>query len=156
MSGILEGVAAEGFWTAGATLLRRVRGGRIQITSPRPLETLKDPKPFGNAVSFAVEGTLKRLPKDHTIWLLTQDETSGLIWPHGFEPVQYDRSGGKWFGRIGDIRGRRAKIIAVVAPPTSHDFFTYYEKHGASTGYSPLNRVPPECANRDDVQALVP
>jgi len=31
-----------------------------------------------------VKGTLKRLPKHREIWLLHQDEKTGLIFPQGF------------------------------------------------------------------------
>jgi len=48
---------------------------------------------------------------------------------------------------------RDPKILAVVAAPTSVDFFKYYQRMGAKTDFAGLNRVPPECKNRDSVQA---
>jgi hypothetical protein len=45
-----------------------------------------------------------------------------------------------------------------VAPPTSQDYFRYFQKLGGmrECGYEPLRRVPPECVNFDAVQARVP
>jgi len=140
-------------WRGFSALLEYQRTGRIQIMSPRPLEVLQDPKPLDpERVSYAVRGKLKRLPRDHEIWLLTEDHRSGRVWPQGFEPVQFDREKGEWIGRV-HSRDPQPKIIAVVAPPTSVDFFKYYQRMGSKTNYEGLDRVPPECKIRDSVQA---
>jgi hypothetical protein len=157
MLGMIEGVAAEGVWAGTTGLWRKLWGRRIQIASPRPLETLVDSGKVGGSITYRVRGTLKHLPKDHAIWLLTQDENSDHVWPQGFEAVQFDPSSGEWFGRV--IVGpqtKTTKIIAVVAPPTSRDFFIYFQRCGQKTNWAALNRVPPECWNRADVQAKVP
>ena len=156
---MLEAIVAERGWAWGKGLVLRLYSGRIRITSPRPHEILQDPQPLGDsAVSFAVHGTLRRLPKDFHIWLLTQDER-GRVRPQGFSPIVPDPlDKRRWSGRVnaGHVGGSRAKIIAVVAPPTSHDFFTYYQTHGHQTGYAWLERVPAECRNQAFVDALLP
>jgi hypothetical protein len=49
------------------------------------------------------------------------------------------------------------QILAVVAPPTSQDFFEYFQKRGAETkAFVPLNRIPPECRNIAAVLARSP
>lgn len=52
--------------------------------------------------------------------------------------------------------GPNVTIIAVVAPPTSQEFFQYYEKVGSKTAYEPLERIPAECWNIHEVQAKKP
>lgn len=101
---------------------------------------------------------LKRLPKGHEIWVLTQTDRTGHLWPPGFSPVQYDPNQGKWEGRINGSGGPEIRIVAVVAPPTSQDFFRYFQKLGELRGYvfEPLVQRPPECANFDSVQAKIP
>jgi hypothetical protein len=159
LSGFGEAVAAERSWAWGMALIRRFLSGRIRITVPQQREnpeTLQKPEPHGRNWSFLVEGTLHNLPKDHIIWLLTQDERSGQVWPQGFARVAYNPANQRWSGRIVATLGRRVRIVAVVAPPTSHDFFTYYQKHGFKTEWAPLDRIPAECSNQDFVQAVAP
>lgn len=111
----------------------------------------------GGGYCYAVRGTLKRLPIDNMIWLLVEEQGGLRAWPQGFHPVVYDPGIKEWHGRISDERTNMLiKIVAVVAPPTSQDFFSYYERAGLATGYMALERVPPECKNRDYVQVYVP
>jgi|SRR5580658_8634851 hypothetical protein len=128
---------------------RCLPGKTIKITLPLPLpgQTLRNPERSSNGRPvYLVRGRLKRLPADHRIWLLTQHEVDGRVWPQGSRPVTYRRDTGEWDGWIVGTEGSRAKIVAVVAPPTSHDFFAYYVTQGRSTGsYGALPRVPPEC-----------
>jgi hypothetical protein len=130
----------------------------IQITHPRPGEMLTDPQPLGSdSVSYIVRGKLKSLPEEHSIWLLTQDERSGQVWPQGFYPVQFDEQTGEWHGRVNVLGRSLLRLYAVVAPPTSQDLFRYFQKRGDETRhFVPLNRVPPECRNIHSVQARVP
>jgi len=134
------------------------RAGQIQITSPRPLELLEDKLPFGEPeegrFSYAVRGKLKRLARDCEIWLLTEDR-SGCVWPQGFSPVQFDPARREWVGRV-HTQNPRPKIVAVVAPLTSQEFFKYYQRFGPKTDYAALNRVPVECTNRTSVDARLP
>lgn len=46
----------------------------------------------------------------------------------------------------------------MVAPPTSQEFFRYYQAVGKLREYKfePLKRVPVECRNRASVQAFIP
>jgi hypothetical protein len=134
------------------------RAGRIQITSPRPLESLEDKQPFRKLeegrFSYAVRGKLRRRPDDCEIWLLIEDR-SGCVWPQGFSPVQFDPEKGEWIGRV-HTQNPQPKIVAVVAPPTSQEFFKYYQQMDNKTNYAALNRVPVECTNRTSVDARLP
>jgi hypothetical protein len=132
-------------------------GVQIKITHPRPLETLTEPESLGKGRSFAVRGTLKRLPKDHEIWLLTQNEATGQLWPQAFFAVKYDHQQKTWVGKITAEGWKSVKIVAVVAPPSSQDFFRYFQHVGGlREKYEPLKRVPPECRNLASVQAFMP
>ena len=159
MSGIAEGLEAIKVAQSGfAAWLEYQRAGRIQITSPRSQGLLEDKQPFVEGkFSYLVRGKLKRLPTRHEIWLLTQDEGSETAWPQGFSAVQFDRQSGDWSGRIGGKPGETVKIVAVVAPPTSVDFFRYYQNIcNQGKEFEPLSRVPVECRNSYWVQTRFP
>jgi hypothetical protein len=150
---LTEGVASHAVWHFLTAAWRRARGNTIHITSPRPQETLTNPKSLynGGILAYEVHGRLKRRPPEHTIWLLTQYEGDYRVWPHGFDPVKYNKDTGEWHGWINGKKRLRAKIIAVVAPPSSHDFFSYYQAHGNKTNWTGLPRLPPECKNKAEV-----
>ena len=131
-------------------------GRQIQITHPRPMETMTDPEPLGGGQCFPVRGTLKRLPAGHEIWLLVEDEVTGRIWPQGFFRVEFDPHQKTWTGKINGLGKTQVKINAVVAPPTSQEFFRYFQKLGRKNQvFEPLDRIPPECRNRTFVQARI-
>ena len=154
----LAKMAAAAGWRKGEAWLSRIGEREIEITAPRSQEVLPDCKPLGNNVSYRVEGTLRSLPKNNEIWLLHQDEKTERVWPQGFETVQYDPSSGRWFGRVsvGAPSGQYVRIVAVVAPPTSQDFFKYFQRNGGKTGWEALTRIPLECRHQCNVQARVP
>jgi hypothetical protein len=129
----------------------------ISIVHPRPNEVLTEPEPLGSGLCFPIRGRLKYLPKGHEIWILSQDEVSGLVWPQGFFAVQYDPSEGTWLGKISGSGKQNVKIVAVVAPPTSQDYFRYFQEMGNKNNYQyrPLKRIPPECRNQAHVQARI-
>ena len=107
----------------------------------------------GGILAYEVRGSLKRLPTDHIIWLLTQYEGDRRVRPHGFDPVKYNKDTGEWHGWINGKNFSRAKIIVVVAPPSSHDLFSYYQAPGRETNWADLTRLPPECKNKAEVDA---
>jgi hypothetical protein len=157
VAGLAEGVASNALWYIFLESVRRMLGREIRITSPRPQQGLTNPKPLGPGFSYEVRGTLKHLPKNHEIWLLVKEESSQRVWPQGFERVQYDGDDESWAGRINPaMSGPNVTIIAVVAPPTSQEFFQYFQRVGPETEYEPLERVPTECRNTDEVQAKKP
>ena len=156
MSGIIEGLGVEAIWASGVVLSKRLISSRIQITVPGPQQVLASAGLFHKSQTYAVRGTLKRLPKNHQIWLLVQDERTNQVWPQGFEKVQYNPEKKEWFGRVIDLKGKTTRVLAVVAPPTSDDFFRYFQENGHMTKFTPLPRLPPECWNCFEVQANVP
>jgi hypothetical protein len=158
MDPISQGVAGNAIWTAITTMARTVFSSKIKITSPRPQETLSDAQPLGSNYKFPVRGALKRLPKGHEIWILVQDDATGFVRPQGFSQVQFDPHLGTWTGWINGSGKADIRIVAVVAPPTSQDYFRYFQKLGVLRDYEfePLMRVPFECINLDSVQARIP
>jgi hypothetical protein len=99
-----------------------------------------------------VEGTLEHLPEGHKIWLLNVNERSKQVWPQGFSTVEdWDAQRGVWTGRVCGKPGETIKIVAVVAPPTSTDFFNYYQRICDCGTVEPLGRIPPECTNQASV-----
>ncbi len=154
--GIGEGVAGHAIWSGTMALVRQLTGRQIEIVDPRPQAALKDPKPLGQGISYRVRGKLRRLTKDHRIWLLIENERTGEIWPQGFQAVQYDPSNGEWEGRVNPWDGE-VRIHAVVAPPTADDFFRYFQQVGDHLKeWRSLRRIPVECINRATVQASKP
>jgi hypothetical protein len=158
MDAITTGVASNGIWAAIAAAWRRLSDRQIKITHPRPQGVLTKPEKMGGSFSYPVSGTLKHLPKGHEIWVLTQNERTGQVWPQGFFMAQYNRETGMWMGKVNGSGGPMIRIIAVVAPPTSQDFFRYFQKLGTLRNYQfePLTRVPLECSNYDSVQVEIP
>jgi hypothetical protein len=147
-------LAGRAFWTGAMAWISKLKAGRIQITSPRPLEQLEDRQVNARGgVSYKVRGKLKKLPTGHQIWLLIEDEIPRKFWPQSGYAVQFDPTTGEWHGRVNDKRAKGSiKIIAVVAPPTSQQFFRYYEKVSEKTKWEPLDEIPPECINQAHVQ----
>src|ERR1035441_8656839 len=158
INGITDGIIVAVIVAGVGASFRRVFGQRIEITYPRPQESLTDPDALGDGFAYPVRGTLKRLPKGHQIWLLTQDDSKGSVWPQGFFPVEYNPSQGTWMGKINGSGKPNVRIVAVVAPSSSQDFFRYFQKLGQlrNNDFEPLPRVPPECVNQDSVQARIP
>ena len=156
--GILGSIVATIIVAAATCLFRTYVRQQIEITYPRARETLAGAEPLGPGHSFPIRGKLKRLPPEHKIWLLIQHEVTGNVWPQSFFPVQYDARKGEWDGKINGAGRREVRIVAVVAPPTSQDFFQYFQKVGVQRhhDFEPLMRVPPECRNVASVQAFLP
>jgi hypothetical protein len=160
LGGFFTGIAINAAWDGIKTVYRRFSGNQIQITLPSGHGKVLSPLEPPSGVSFvaAVEGTLKRKPKHHEIWLLVEHELTGQVWPQGFASVHYDAERQTWEGKINAWSAGRVgqiRIVAVVAPPTSQEFFRYYQNVGGKLNYAfePLSRVPVECKNKAFVQA---
>lgn len=135
---------------------RNLSGRQIQIASPRTNEVFPNKLKGSGGWSYEVRGTLKHLPANHEIWLLKEEQGSTRVWPQGFQPVTFDPITKEWSGRIFETsQGVLIKVIAVIAPPSSQDFFKYYQNVGQETNYEPLERIPPECRNQAYVHAWV-
>ena len=145
----------------GSIVFRRVED-QIRITSLLDGQFLddKEQQPIFNGFSYVVRGTLKNLPTKHRIWLLSVNESFDRVWPQGFSEVKFPRQG-EWEGRIYLPTSQKSTIIvAVVAPPTSQDFFRYYEQsipeRRKELPLRSLTRIPAEIKNFAQVQALAP
>jgi hypothetical protein len=71
---------------------------------------------------------------------------------------QIEKNTRQWLGKINGSGRRDLTITAVVAPPTSQDFFRYYQVSGGlrvPPKWDPIPRVPLECSNRVSVQAEI-
>jgi hypothetical protein len=68
----------------------------------------------------------KHLRKDHRIWLRVMDDKTCKTWPPGLVPVEYSNDQGTWKGYIHAWGWNNVAIVAVVAPPTSQDYFNYF------------------------------
>jgi hypothetical protein len=130
----------------------------IQITSPRtPREVLQDKRRYGEVFSYRVEGKLEYLSEGHEIWLLNVNDRAQQVWPQGFSPVKdWDAQTGVWTGRVCGKPGETIKIVAVVAPPSSADFFNYYQDICDGGVVKPLRRIPPECTNQASISVTLP
>jgi hypothetical protein len=131
------------------------RANNIQITCPIDGGILEDQQPRLQGFSYVVRGTLDQLPEDHAIWLLNASR-DGRQWPQGGFTVRYPYPGpGEWEGRIYLPYDQPETIInAVVAPPTSRQFFEYYQRYGG--GKAPLARIPIECKDIAQVSVKAP
>jgi hypothetical protein len=116
---LFENLAGRAIWSGVAPSIRSARGHAITITSPRHRETFTGGEPLSTTFAFPIRDVLKRLPKDHEIWLLVQDEATGFVWPQGFFPVRFDPQLGAWMGKINGSGRKQIRIFTVVAPPTS-------------------------------------
>jgi hypothetical protein len=97
---------------------------------PRAHEMMSEPKTLASGFSYIARGKLSRLPKGHQIWLLTKDENTGRVWPQSFEDPRYDEETKMWEVRVNGSRKSRLAIIAVVAAPSTQDYFRYFQRLG--------------------------
>jgi hypothetical protein len=124
----------------------------ISIAIPVTGPVLIDKKPLGNSHTYAIRGKLKQLPPGCHIWLVTAGIESEQYWPQTSYDVQHNDRTGNWNGRV-HTGGGPVRIIALVAPPTTQQFFLYYKQVGDATkNYTPLRRIPAECLNVCEIQ----
>ena len=135
---------------------RRWFGQQIKIIEPQENGFLAPAEPRRGVQAHPVAGTLKYLPENHRIWLIVVDETKGKFWSQGFEPVEYHKDTGTWKGYVHVWGWHHVTLIAVVAPPTSQEYFNYFQRVGQKTGYEPLLGIPLEGKKRATVRAKVP
>jgi hypothetical protein len=158
IEGIVGSVIAAGIVALIVAGHRRWFGQRIRIIEPREHDLLPPAETHNNVVGHPVRGTLKQLPKGHEIWLLVMDTSKTKVWPQGFSPVEYDADKGTWKGYVHVWGWNQVTVVAVIAPPTSQDFFNYYQRLGreGKTKYEPIARIPAECKKSAIVQTRVP
>jgi hypothetical protein len=152
--------------------------GRISIISPLNGGLLDEGRrPHGGGCSYLIRIRLTHLPEGHKIWVLNEDEVSGKVWPQSqavrsLRPSEWEGETFVW------PKQTKITIVAVVAPPTSHEYFQYYHKfrehadrinravtqaidnkaasielRSEDREVLPLVRLPPECTNIARVQA---
>ena len=135
---------------------RRWFGQQIKIKEPRENGFLAPSECRAGIQAHAVSGTLKYIPKGHRIWLIVADETKGKYWPQGFAPVEYHEDTGTWKGYIHVWGWQHVTIYAVIAPPTTQEFFNYFQRVGEKTGFAPMLGIPRECKKRATLRCKVP
>jgi hypothetical protein len=70
---------------------------QIKIAEPQPDEVLKEPLEFWpGCISYRVKGALRRLEKNHRIWLLEQAATSAQVKPQGSPEGRVILRSGQW------------------------------------------------------------
>jgi hypothetical protein len=156
--GFLLGVASTAAYNGIDWLFGRALNP-LKIDEPAPGDVLKEPLQFApGCISYLVKGTLRRLPKNHTIWLLKKDPSSAQVKPQGFQQGRVILRNGKWQGRVypSMAYAKRTTIIAVVAPPAVDMFFNYWQKVGLKAGWVPIDHIPNECRKIETVQARLP
>jgi hypothetical protein len=151
-----ENIGSSALMVACRGLWRRASGAQIRITSPAINGTLENGRQLGGGWFYEVRGTLRRLPKGHRIWLVTQNENKFEFFPQGAHPVKYNPATREWTGLV--TRNRPNPIIhALVAPPTANEFFCYYQDVGPKLEFKfPLHHIPTVCVNRASVAAQYP
>jgi hypothetical protein len=154
--GIATSLIASFLYATVGGRYQRWFGQQVKITEPQENGFLAPAETRRGVQGHPVSGTLKYLPKGHGIWLVVRDDTKGKFWPQGFEPVEYQANTGTWKGYVTVSGWHRVTIIAVVAPPTSQEYFNYFERVAAKTTHEPLLGIPVECKKRDLVHAKVP
>ena len=129
---------------------------QITITSPVNGGFLEDGKqPRQDGWSYPVRGTVTHLPSDHEIWILNEGLPSREVWPQGKHTIRYYPERSEWEGQTFLWSWQDSvTIVAVAAPPLSHEMFAYYTKVHEHTGKAvPLSRLPVECTIVARVQA---
>jgi hypothetical protein len=139
------------------TALPKVTDDQIQITFPPNGGVLGNQQPkWGKGFSYVVRGTLKQRPHDHTIWLLNANKPDIRAAQRPQDPaeVTYDEKNGEWEGRVFLPYSQTSTFVnAVVAPPTSQQFFIYYQQYGES---KPMAGIPIECKKTAQIFVKAP
>jgi hypothetical protein len=151
--GVAGSLIASIIWSTVGDGYGRWFGKGIKITNPADNGFLAPMEIRRGVQAHPVSGTLKYVPKGHKIWLVVANEAHGKFWPQGFEPVEYNRATGTWSGYITVFGWHRVAIYAVVAPPTTQEYFDYFQRVGGVTKHEPLLKIPAECKRRDVVSA---
>jgi hypothetical protein len=133
-------------------------GRRIKIIDPKMDGFLGAAENRLGTQAHPVSGSLSHLPKDYKVWLLVVNEQTSEIWPQGFDGglVEYDEKHHTWKGYVHAWGWNNVTITAVIAPPTTQEYFNYVQRVGNLTKHKPILRIPPECKHRDTVRAKVP
>jgi hypothetical protein len=153
IAGVFESIVAAVIVAVCVAIYQRRIGQQISITEPMTNGFLPPAELRRGVQAHPVSGKLKYLPKGNRIWLIVADETNGKFWPQGFEPVDYHPDTETWKGYVTVFGWHRVTIIAVIAPPTSQDYFNYFQRVGQKTQHEPLLRIPLECKKRHSIQA---
>ncbi len=164
-AGLLGGLVASGILALIGIFRSRLAQAnvnslaiKIAIISPVNGGILEGGEPQQGGCLYPVRGTLTHLPPGHKIWILNESTRSGEIWPQ-ISPVRWPLQQSEWEGRTFVRSGQNnVTIIAVVAPPTSDDFFAYYrdileQTYKQTQKTFPLKHLPVECTIVARVQA---
>jgi hypothetical protein len=160
VEGIIGSVVAAGIVAVIVASYKRWFGQRIAIINPTEHRSLSAAEPRAGIMAHVVHGTVKHLPKGHRIWLVFVHEAGGQFWPQSFAPVETNDAKGTWKGYIHvfdwQYKWENITIMALIAPPTTQQYFNYFQRVGKKTGFEPLSAIPAECKWRHTIQAKVP
>lgn len=153
---VSENIGSSALIAGSRALWRRASGAQIAITSPVIGGTLEGEHQLDQETFYEVRGTLRRLPKDHRIWLITQNVNRHEFYPQGKRPVIYNPTTREWVGIVS--RNRHNPVVhAVVAPPSASDFFMFYHTVGLKTKFAyTLHHIPDICVNKISIQTQYP
>jgi nucleoside 2-deoxyribosyltransferase len=143
-----------------AQVKAELEADQIRITSPLDGQLL-DRQSIHKGISYVVRGTLRTLPTEHRIWLLNVNENFDKVWCQ-ISRVKYPfPRQGEWEGSTYFSEGQKSAIIvAVVAPETSQDLFTFYQhalgERRKELPLRSLTRIPVEIKNFAQVHVRAP
>lgn len=125
--------------------------GSLREECSRDIVTIRDPT-RGKTVprAFEVSGTLKGIPKNHVLWLISTDRSgsSERYWPQ--EPVIIDDDSGEWSGRVGGVgKAGETRTFGIFLVGKNGEVLLRYWKlaakfyvgEGESTKYLPLTEL---------------
>ncbi len=138
---------ARAFWNRSKAITPAEPAVQISIISPLNDGVLENGKDTAQAAHrYLARAKVSNLPHGHKVWFVHEKPRTGEIWPQ--EPA-ISKTPDEWeaWTFVWDHHNE-VTIVAVVAPPTSNDYFEYYHtvrKPLGAQGPIPLPRIPPEC-----------
>jgi hypothetical protein len=133
------------FLTSVEEEFKRLLGHRITIDQPLAGDVLHPERPFQDGALYRVSGGLHHLDPQHKVRLAVENAATGEFWPQGHEDIELDALG-RWSGLVYIASEQQAaRLYALIAPPTTVEFWDYYRRAGSRSGvWAPLMSLPCE------------